>query len=209
MEHVTAAKPVLRKNFPISDMKKKKIELDPFPWEEKTKLKRCFHKDCSMEAKFPAPKSPKKIREIIWLCKEHIKEHNRSWNFFSKMSQEEIEQCIKLDVIGRRPSWPLGSQKSKFFKNTEKIFDAFDWYNEENGKENKNRFSKHQVTSKKREAMNLLGLKEDFTYKKLKEKYKKLVKIYHPDLNKGSKKYEEKLKMINQAYVVLKTDIIV
>ncbi len=116
MEQVTAAKPVLRKNFPISDMKKKKIELDPFPWEKKTKLKRCFHKDCSMEAKFPAPKSPKKIREIIWLCKEHIKEHNRSWNFFSKMSQEEIEQCIKLDVIGRRPSWPLGSQKSNFLR---------------------------------------------------------------------------------------------
>ncbi|MEE3206425.1 MAG: DnaJ domain-containing protein [Pseudomonadota bacterium] len=33
--------------------------------------------------------------------------------------------------------------------------------------------------------------------------------MYHPDLNRGSKKYEEKLKMINQAYVVLKTDIIV
>ena len=57
--------------------------------------------------------------------------------------------------------------------------------------------------------MNLLGLKEDFTYKKLEEEYKKLVKMYHPDLNRGSKKYEEKLKMINQAYVVLKTDIIV
>ena len=190
-------------------MKKAKIKLDPFPWERKTKAKKCFHKGCIKEAKFPAPKSPKKIKEIIWLCKEHVEQHNRSWNFFSKMSQKEIEQCIKMNDIGWRPSWPLGSQKSKFFKNTEKIFSSFDWYSNQNSEETKGKFSKHRVAPKKREALDVLGLKEDFTYKKLKEKYKELVKKYHPDLNKGSKKHEEKLKMINQAYVVLKTDIIV
>ena len=190
-------------------MKKKKIELDLFPWEEKAGVKECFYRSCTMEAKFPAPKRPKKIKEIIWLCKSHIKEHNKSWNFFSKMSREEIEQCVKLDVIGWRPSWPLGSQKSKFFRNTEKIFNSFDWYNEQDNKKSKSKFSKHSMAPKKREALDLLGLKEDFTYKKLKEKYKKLVKIHHPDLNKGSKKHEEKLKMINQAYGILKTDIII
>ena len=36
-----------------------------------------------------------------------------------------------------------------------------------------------------------------------KDKYKELVKLYHPDTNGGSKSAEEKLKSINRAYETL------
>jgi len=39
---------------------------------------------------------------------------------------------------------------------------------------------------------------------KVQEKFKKLVKKYHPDMNSGNKKYEEKLKIITLAYTQLK-----
>ena len=39
-------------------------------------------------------------------------------------------------------------------------------------------------------------------------KYKKLVKKYHPDVNKGNKKYEEKLKEINKAFEEIKKQLI-
>ena len=41
----------------------------------------------------------------------------------------------------------------------------------------------------------------------IKEQFKKLVKKYHPDMNSGDKKYEEKLKEITIAYSYLKTSL--
>ena len=45
-----------------------------------------------------------------------------------------------------------------------------------------------------------VGLKWD----KIQEKFKKLVKKFHPDINAGDKKFEEKLKVITLAYTQLK-----
>ena len=45
-----------------------------------------------------------------------------------------------------------------------------------------------------------MGLK----WQKIQEKFKSLVKKFHPDINAGNKKYEEKLKQITLAYTQLK-----
>ena len=39
---------------------------------------------------------------------------------------------------------------------------------------------------------------------KIQEKFKILVKKFHPDMNSGNKEYEEKLKLITLAYTQLK-----
>ena len=45
-----------------------------------------------------------------------------------------------------------------------------------------------------------MGLK----WQKIQDKFKILVKKFHPDINAGNKKYEEKLKQITLAYTQLK-----
>ena len=40
---------------------------------------------------------------------------------------------------------------------------------------------------------------------KIQDKFKVLVKKFHPDMNSGNKKHEEKLKLITLAYTQLKT----
>jgi len=45
----------------------------------------------------------------------------------------------------------------------------------------------------------ILGLKEDASEKDIKERYRELAKIYHPDVN-HSPDAEEKFKKINEAY---------
>ena len=45
-----------------------------------------------------------------------------------------------------------------------------------------------------------MGLK----WQKIQNKFKILVKKFHPDINAGNKKYEEKLKQITLAYTQLK-----
>ena len=53
-------------------------------------------------------------------------------------------------------------------------------------------------------AFSILGLSVGIRWKKVQEKFKKLVKKFHPDMNAGNKKYEDRLKVITLAYTQLK-----
>ena len=49
----------------------------------------------------------------------------------------------------------------------------------------------------------MLDLSLPLTIDKIKKKYKKLVKIFHPDVNDNNKEAEEKFKQINESYKLL------
>ena len=53
-------------------------------------------------------------------------------------------------------------------------------------------------------AFSILGVSVGLKWQKVQEKFKTLVKKFHPDMNAGNKKYEEKLKLITLAYTQLK-----
>ena len=53
-------------------------------------------------------------------------------------------------------------------------------------------------------AFSILGLSVGMKWEKVQEKFKKLVKKFHPDMNAGNKKYEDRLKVITLAYTQLK-----
>ena len=53
-------------------------------------------------------------------------------------------------------------------------------------------------------ALRTLELKESSDWTLIQKRFKSLVKKYHPDMNAGSKQYEEKLKKITLAYTHLK-----
>ena len=54
------------------------------------------------------------------------------------------------------------------------------------------------------QAFTILNVPVGIEWKKIQEKFKKLVKKFHPDMNAGNKKFEEKLKIITLAYTQLK-----
>ena len=53
-------------------------------------------------------------------------------------------------------------------------------------------------------AFGILGISVGLKWEKIQNKFKNLVKKFHPDMNSGNKKYEEKLKLITLAYTQLK-----
>src|SRR6476661_4464641 len=68
----------------------------------------CAFPDCAAEGTFRAPRSRSELDQHIWLCLDHIREYNKTWDYFAGMSQAEIEAHVRRDIIGWRPTWPLG-----------------------------------------------------------------------------------------------------
>jgi curved DNA-binding protein CbpA len=55
----------------------------------------------------------------------------------------------------------------------------------------------------------LFDLSVPVSFDEVRARYKELVKLHHPDANGGDKAAEERLKLINEAYVILRTWLIV
>jgi len=72
-------------------------------------------------------------------------------------------------------------------------------FNNEFNYMNKFKFNHYDI-----KAFSILGVDVGLKWEKVQEKFKKLVKKFHPDMNSGNKKFEEKLKIITLAYTQLK-----
>ena len=68
-------------------------------------------------------------------------------------------------------------------------------------------FKKSKLSQKDRHALEILGLEYEAKWEDIQKKFKGLVKKYHPDKNRGSKKYEDILKKITLAYSQLKVSM--
>ena len=59
------------------------------------------------------------------------------------------------------------------------------------------------LTKEENKALSILILNLPLTLEKIKKNYKKLVKIFHPDVNGNNKNAEEKFKEINKSYKII------
>ena len=161
----------------------------------------CDWSKCNKIGMYKAPIEKDNSKKYRLLCLEHIKEFNKSWNYFADMNNEEIENFVKSDLTWHKPTKSFGSSENFF-----RIL----WLNALDDKTGifKNsdfrRFEKSNLTVKDKEAFKILGLKSDTNWSDIQKKFKILVKKYHPDKNHGSKKFEDKLKKITLAYSQLK-----
>ena len=187
-------------------MNKHKLEIQKnnLSWE-KTSFKKCDKVGCNEKGKFKAPKSRILLNEYYFFCLEHIKEYNKSWDFYKGLSVNQIESSMREDIIWNRPSWPL---KGNPYKVIEQINNFFSEDIEHLNHENKDSYFKNKLidenlTEEEDKALSILSLKLPLTLEKIKKNYKKLVKIFHPDVNGNNKDKENKFKDINNSYKIL------
>ena len=67
----------------------------------------------------------------------------------------------------------------------------------------KNKLIDETLTKEQNKALKILNLKLPLSMEEIKKKYKKLVKIFHPDVNDNNKEAEDKFKEINESYKIL------
>ena len=157
-------------------------------------IKYCEWKDCNNKGKYKAPKSRKNLREFMWFCLNHIKEYNSNWDYFSGLSQNEIEKEVKDDYTWHLPTWPMG-------KNFYSINIKDDMEILKNKK--KKTYTKKLKNNKIYKALEKLNLRPGVNLIEIKKQYKKLVKKYHPDANLNKSSSNNILIEINEAYNIL------
>lgn len=177
-------------------------KLHPFFEEPQPQKRICDESGCLEEALYKAPQNPQQLQLYYWFCLKHVQIYNSQWNYYRDMRSEEIEDHYRADITWQRPTWRFGSDvpKTSFF-----IKDPFDLLDSErkisNQQQQEPSWAPHTEEAK---ALRLMELGWPVTTENLKQRYIQLVKLHHPDVNSGCAEAEEKLKLINKAYDVLK-----
>ncbi|MBT4891158.1 MAG: DnaJ domain-containing protein [Rhodospirillales bacterium] len=164
----------------------------------------CEWPECQNTGEHRAPRSRDELNSYRWFCLEHIRQYNKSWNYYDGMDDTEVEADKRHDTVWQRPSWKLGINATGL--DPEHTIDPFDILGGKTAPpRSKNTPPVRPPISKEEEkAYKVLGLEYPTSATEMKVRYKELVKIHHPDANKGAKSSEEKIKKINQAYHILR-----
>lgn len=169
------------------------------------RLRHCDMPGCAEEGQHKAPRS-RELKDYYWFCLPHVQEYNQAWDYFSGMSQRDIEDHIIRSALWDRPTRRYDAN-ADFEKNLHtKAWQTYHFTDSEPPQDktaDPHRFSMLAGTPEF-EAMGIMGLEPPLTRDKIKIRYKELVKKHHPDVNSGCAKSEDLLKSINMAYTILK-----
>ncbi len=187
----------------------------------KSKVEACEWPGCNKQGEHRAPCGREREGEYYSFCVEHVRQYNKSYNYFSGMQDDEVSAFQKDARNGHRPTWKMGENASakgkakahaeaQAQKASSRSFDPllgrvdpFGLFGEADP-ENEGR-RRRPVRNAERKALSALGLDETATGNEVKAKYKALVKKHHPDANGGSRDSEDRFREIVQAYDYLKS----
>jgi hypothetical protein len=140
-----------------------------------------------------------------WLCLDHVREFNDSYNYFSGMSSDEIEaaqtpyggwerETRAFSNPSPPPKWadftdPLDAIGARFRR------PATDG----------DRKDGRELSKGDRSSLAVLGLGTDADRRALRQRYADLVRRYHPDRNGGDRSHEKALQAVIEAYTQLKS----
>ena len=179
----------------------------------------CDWPECGSPAPHLAPKGRGREGEYFHFCVAHVREYNKSYNFFKGMSDDEANKFHEGIPTGHRPTWKVSSNKK--VGDT----DSHEWGMA--GRRRPNNLSGNFTTEDPLELMGgkagakdekkprrrlppmakrsllELGLDEASDAEAIKDRFKELAKRHHPD-SSGGKGSEEKLRDVIKAYNYLK-----
>lgn len=204
----------------IPKLKPNSAEFDDGQREREKKTRRCDKNGCHQEGLYKAPKSPQKLKEFMFFCLEHVREHNGQWNYFEDFSTDELEEYLRSSSSWDRPTWKAGINSFMESRLKQRIYEQFtqgertkfrfkfggdkDEKDEDNKKNRSYNTLYGQKDTPEAQALEVLEIKPPTDFDKIKKIYKQMVKKHHPDLNAGDPESEEKIKKINAAYTILK-----
>jgi hypothetical protein len=168
----------------------------------------CEWHGCKEKATHRAPKGRNTDNQYWRFCLDHVREYNQSYNFFSGMSDAAVMAYQKDAITGHRPTWKMGTGKSQAKPDLAGLGnkgDPFGLFGEGVRAEQTARAETRPVRNAERKALDKLGLDVGATPAQVKNRFKELVKQFHPDANGGDRSTEERLVEVIQSYNYLKS----
>lgn len=190
-----------------------KIRVRPDPEVEKrSREPRCQWEGCDKPGTHKAPVGRHREGEYFLFCVDHVREYNKSYNYFSGLPDSDIAKYQKEALTGHRPTWKIGgSGASKVAPDMatkrsggagyyRRVRDPFNLLGQDGSKPATPRKPKPLEAK----ALETLGLGPKATGEDIKTRYKELVKRHHPDANGGNRGSEERFREVIQAYRLLR-----
>ena len=173
---------------------------------ERVVPKRCDYFNCNEIGEYKAPKSRSDLNDYYFFCLKHVSKYNKSWDFYKGLTVDQIELSMRKDTVWDRPSWPLNGNYAKVMEQLNDFLDE-DYSLFEKKKDNEDFLNNKKINDNllisEIKSLKILGLKTPISVDEIKKRYKKLVKIFHPDVNDNDKEAEEKFREITEAYKIL------
>jgi len=200
----------------MSDYSKyfEKLRVRPDPKAaEKAAAPACQWDGCKEAGTHRAPVGRMREGEYFRFCFDHVREYNKSFNYFSGVAPAEIARFQKEAVTGHRPTWTVASNGSARFAPDfaqkrsgragyyNRVRDPFNLFNTPRDRAPEQERKARPLEAK---ALETLGLDARATGADIKARYKELVKRHHPDANGGDRGSEDRFRDVIQAYRMLK-----
>ena len=173
----------------------------------------CDWSGCTRAAQHPAPRGRDREGQYFNFCLDHVRQYNKSYNYFNGMSDEDVARYQKASVTGHRPTWSMGKGERaagtegapRGFMHGFSVDDMFGFFGRATAGEKPREYtSARPVRKVERKCLIALDLDETATRIQIKARFKALVKRHHPDSNGGNRASEDKLREVIQAYNYLK-----
>ncbi len=174
----------------------------------------CDWDGCEAAGEYRAPKGHRNEGEYHHFCLEHVRHYNTSFNFFSDMDKDELDEALHAPPKAEsRSSFATGNPGVRGARKAAESLRPGDRYGDPFGVFAKYRHRQSQKPAAERvkplhepdrRALETLGIVGHAKSDEIKAAYKTLVKIHHPDANGGDKSSEDRLRAIIAAYSHLK-----
>jgi hypothetical protein len=170
---------------------------------------RCQWAGCAADGEFKAPKpGAAEAADYQWLCLEHVRLFNEAYDYFRGLTPEEVLAAQSGHPSWDRKTWPFASNGGGFGRASDlHIHDPMEILT---GQPRLKRFTEKpqtrggvMLTAKDKAALKTLELTAEATPRHIKQRYKALVRTYHPDSNGGDRSREALLHKVVEAYTHL------
>jgi hypothetical protein len=170
----------------------------------------CNHPGCREPGEFRAPMGRLREGQYFCFCLDHVREYNASYNYFNGMSPEAVALYQRDALVGHRPTWSMGSNRTaKNFReegdDPANPGDSLGMFRNQTAASPFRSAPKPRYGLAALKALDQLGLDDGADPAAIKARYKDLVKRLHPDANGGDRSNEDKLREIIRAYNYLRT----
>jgi hypothetical protein len=183
----------------------------PAPSARQTTSDTCQWEGCDKPGTHKAPLGRDREGQFLNFCIDHVREYNKTYNYFSGLGDADIKKFQKDAMTGHRPTWAMGVNKDgkkKPYSEGDPRAAIADRVIQRSMRRT-GQLSGKGATSRKlkvleKRAFDDLGIPHSASADDIKKHYKSLVKRHHPDLNGGDRAAEERLAQIIKSYKILK-----